>query len=87
MAYPALYSYQKVTETVKAPNMAGKVATQKCDVSKESDVEAIVNSLDEWGGLDSRRELERNLLWKLDKRMSILILIYILNYVRIICLT
>ena len=36
----------------KAPNMTGKVATTKCDVSKESDVEAMVNRLDEWGGLD-----------------------------------
>ena len=36
----------------KASGMVGKVATMKCDVSKESDVEAIVNRLDEWGGLD-----------------------------------
>ena len=36
----------------KAPQMTGKVATKKCDVSKESDIEAMVNSLDEWGGLD-----------------------------------
>lgn len=36
----------------KAPHMTGKVATKKCDVSKESDVEAMVNSVDQWGGLD-----------------------------------
>jgi NAD(P)-dependent dehydrogenase (short-subunit alcohol dehydrogenase family) len=34
------------------PNMAGHVATMKCDVSKESDVQAIVERLDEWGGVD-----------------------------------
>jgi hypothetical protein len=35
----------------------------------------------EFGGLAARKELERKLLWKLDLRMSILVLIYILNYV------
>ena len=30
----------------------------------------------------TREKLERQLLWKLDRRMSILLLIYILNYVR-----
>lgn len=35
-----------------------------------------------FGGPAARRELERKLLWKVDKRMSILVLIYILNYVR-----
>lgn len=36
----------------------------------------------EFGGCAARRELEKRLLWKVDKRMSILILIYILNFVR-----
>lgn len=36
----------------KAPNMTGKVATTKCDVSKEADVQAMVNAVDEWGGMD-----------------------------------
>ena len=35
----------------------------------------------EFGGTAARQELEKKLLWKVDKRMSILILIYILNYV------
>lgn len=34
------------------------------------------------GGPEARKELERKLLWKVDKRMSILVLIYILNFVR-----
>ncbi len=35
----------------------------------------------EFGGLEARRRLERKLLWKLDLRMSVLVFIYILNYV------
>ncbi|OCB84398.1 MFS general substrate transporter [Sanghuangporus baumii] len=35
----------------------------------------------EFGSEDERRRLERNLLWKLDCRMSIMIVIYILNYI------
>jgi hypothetical protein len=37
----------------------------------------------EFGGKEARLRLERKLLRKLDMRMSILILIYILNYVRL----
>lgn len=35
----------------------------------------------EFGGSERRKKLERKLLWKIDARMSILVLIYILNYV------
>lgn len=35
----------------------------------------------EFGGCEARRKLERRLLRKLDLRMSILVVIYILNYV------
>ncbi|THH31322.1 hypothetical protein EUX98_g2895 [Antrodiella citrinella] len=41
----------------------------------------LVDTDDEFGGVDARRKLERKLLWKLDMRMSILVFIYILNYV------
>jgi hypothetical protein len=37
----------------------------------------------EFGGREGRLNLERKLLRKLDMRMSILVLIYILNYVRL----
>ena len=37
----------------------------------------------EFGGRQARLELERKLLWKLDCRMSIMIIIYILNYARL----
>ncbi|KAM0692756.1 hypothetical protein Q7P36_007311 [Cladosporium allicinum] len=33
-------------------DMVGKVRTAKCDVSKEDDIKALVESVDEWGGLD-----------------------------------
>lgn len=35
----------------------------------------------EFGGTKARKELERKLLWKIDLRMSILVVIYILNFV------
>ena len=37
----------------------------------------------EFGGLEARRDLERRLIGKIDLRMSILIVIYSLNYVRL----
>lgn len=40
-----------------------------------------------FGGPEARRHLERKLLRKLDARMSILVVIYILNYVSICCAT
>jgi hypothetical protein len=36
---------------------------------------------DDFGGTENRKKIERRLLRKLDLRMSILIVIYILNYV------
>ncbi|KAF8322041.1 sugar transporter [Clavulina sp. PMI_390] len=36
---------------------------------------------DEFGGPEARAKLEKSLLWKVDARMSILVVIYILNYV------
>ena len=38
----------------------------------------------DFGGHEARKKLERRLLRKLDLRMSILIVIYILNYVRVL---
>ncbi len=36
----------------------------------------------DFGGLEERQKMEKSLLWKLDCRMTILVVIYILNYVR-----
>ena len=41
----------------------------------------------EFGGSDARKKLEARLLRKLDARMCILIIIYILNYVRVTLIT
>lgn len=35
----------------------------------------------QFGGTEARRQLERKLLWKVDARMSIMVVIYILNYI------
>jgi len=45
------------------------------------DSEAALDPDAEFGGAEARRKLERRLLLKLDARMSILVIIYILNYV------
>lgn len=51
IAAPALdKALAKVTELV--PLCAGKIETRVVDVSKEADVEAAVQHLDAWGGLD-----------------------------------
>ena len=42
----------------------------------------VTGTDDDFGGPDARQRLERKLLRKLDLRMSILVVIYILNYVR-----
>lgn len=34
------------------PDMTGQVAVARCDVSKEADVQKVVESLDAWGGVD-----------------------------------
>lgn len=50
--------------------------------SSPSVKQMIVDDPDaEFGGYEERRKLEKKLLWKLDLRMSILVIIYILNYV------
>ncbi|KAF8586689.1 MFS general substrate transporter [Ramaria rubella] len=41
----------------------------------------VAPDLSEFGGVEGRKILERKLLWKIDLRMSILILIYVLNYI------
>ena len=42
------------------------------------------DDVDEFDDPVTREKVERELLWKLDKRMSILVLIYILNFVRLL---
>lgn len=51
------------------------------DVEAETDARQTGDDDEEFGGTVARRKLEKKLLRKLDARMSILIVIYILNYV------
>ena len=53
---------------------------------KVIECEKIVSTEDpdaEFGGTEARQRLERKLLMKLDMRMFILVIIYILNYVSV----
>jgi len=57
---------------------------QELLMDRDSELDAGAAPLDvdaEFGGREARLVLERKLLRKLDVRMSILVLIYILNYV------
>ncbi|KAF9075884.1 MFS general substrate transporter [Rhodocollybia butyracea] len=56
---------------------------EKAEIAKHQ-VSSSLNETDpdaKYGGRESRMALERKLLWKIDTRMSILVIIYILNYV------
>ena len=56
---------------------------EKVIVEEKSSVGHIEeDSNAEFGGTEARKALERKLLLKLDLRMSIMVIIYILNYVR-----
>lgn len=61
-----------MSDTGKVGGLEGGEADPKPSVGDE-----------EFGGTEARKQLEKNLLWKLDIRMSILIVIYILNYVSV----
>lgn len=57
---------------------------READVTIEEKREAssTEDPYEEFGGYEERQRLERKLLWKIDCRMSILVVIYVLNYVR-----
>lgn len=69
--------------------MSDQNAFTKADIDVVEEIgdqppELLVNAGDEeFGGTEERKKLEKKLLRKLDLRMSILIVIYILNYVRL----
>ncbi|KAH9077091.1 MFS general substrate transporter [Lactarius deliciosus] len=62
---------------------SAKVSILVDQVSEEQLVDVPLDIDAEFGGKEARLKLERKLLRKLDMRMSILIVIYILNYVRL----
>lgn len=58
----------------------------KLDTEEKGDIRALSNVSPEdpdaeFGGTEARKALEKKLLLKIDLRMSILVVIYILNYV------
>lgn len=63
----------------KATSITSRVEEKDLEFSKDS--VPVVHGDEEFGGTEERTKLERKLLRKLDLRMSILIVIYILNYV------
>jgi hypothetical protein len=54
-------------------------STEKEVVEEKSSVDEDSNA--EFGGTEARKALEKRLLLKIDLRMSIMVIIYILNYV------
>lgn len=60
----------------------GKTSTNGRDIEENEVLKPTVVGDEEFGGTEARKILEKKLLRKLDLRMSILIVIYILNYVR-----
>lgn len=60
-----------------------KSTTENRELSEkhQSSADGDVDPNAQFGGLEARKKLEKKLLLKVDARMSILLLIYILNYV------
>ena len=48
---PALAKAREKAHSM-APYVSGRIDTMRCDVSKEADVQAAVERVDEWGGVD-----------------------------------
>lgn len=61
--------------------MSASVRSQEKDIDYVQGTDSATDPDAEFGGTQTRKELERRLLWKVDLRMSILIFIYILNYI------
>ena len=65
-------------------SLEGSKATKRDEYALERHNRDTETGLDpdvEFGGTEARKKLEKRLLFKLDARMSILVVIYILNYV------
>ncbi|KAE9410447.1 MFS general substrate transporter [Gymnopus androsaceus JB14] len=63
------------------PQINGEASPLLSHHSSDDEVFIVQDPDTEFGGTEARKNLERSLLRKLDLRMSILILIYILNYI------
>jgi hypothetical protein len=83
---PGTSSAADTTQYTLLPSMPSSFHKGLQDEEEQMD-DTDVNGLHadpdaEFGGEEARKRLEKKLLRKLDLRMSILIVIYILNYVR-----
>jgi len=62
-----------------------RISSIRSDRELEKQAPAVANFNEdpdaEFGGTEERKRLEKKLLRKIDMRMSILVIIYILNYV------
>ena len=63
------------------PKAASIDIVERYDADDEAT--AAVDGDAEFGGPEARRELERKLIRKIDLRMSMLVVAYILNYARV----
>jgi hypothetical protein len=84
MSLPRGEDYRADLEWVVSSSMKS-TTTLMGQVNEDLGAEERPATLDvdaEFGGREARLELERKFLRKLDMRMSILVLIYVLNYVR-----
>jgi hypothetical protein len=79
---PGTSSATDITQYTLLPSMPSSTLQDEDLRRDNTDVDDLNDPDAEFGGQEERKRLEKNLLWKLDLRMSILIVIYILNYVR-----
>lgn len=87
--FPFFWSYlsMAISKTVNRIMPSAENVPARHDSEKMSRRLKLSESEDpdaEFGGTEARKILERKLLWKVDLRMSILVFIYILNYVRVL---
>ena len=77
----SLFDRLRVSASVGDYHPVGEEPDMLVDTPEQA--QASTDTEAEFGGREARLNLERKLLRKLDVRMSILVLIYILNYVRL----
>ncbi|KAF7798936.1 hypothetical protein EIP86_010164 [Pleurotus ostreatoroseus] len=81
----SIASLSKISDSKHSPGddvEEKSVDIEKSPIStKAADDDRFTGDDSDFGGTEARKRLERKLLWKLDLRMSILVVIYVLNYI------
>ena len=67
-------------DAMPSDNLKETIRGERITEYYSEDSETALGPDAEFGGTEARKELERRLLFKLHVRMSILVVIYILNY-------